>query len=392
MSRFLKWIGGLIMLALIAGALIFFVFLPPYVENARNSVIDHDPYPVSDGAAELHETLIIGDLHADPLLWSRDLTERGTRGQVDIPRLLEGNVALQVFTAVTKSPAGQNYEANSAEAFDNITLLAVGQLWPLRTWDSLKERAIYQAEKLHRFETASNGHLKVIKTRADLDSVLNARSNGEQIVGGILGIEGSHPLEGDLANLDAIFDAGHRVFGLHHFFDNELGGSLHGQANTGLSDFGRQVVQELAQRPVVIDLAHSSPQVARDVIGMTDVPLIVSHGGLHGYCPVKRNYPDELMQEIAATGGVIGMGYWADVTCGDTAPSGIAKMIKAAIETIGEDHVSLGSDYDGSVETAFDTSELAALTSALLDEGVTEVQIRKVMGENMVRVFRDRLN
>ncbi|WP_170437183.1 dipeptidase [Ruegeria arenilitoris] len=391
MRRFLKWLAGLTAAVVVIGAVIFFVVVPPYVENARNNVIDHDPYPVSDTAAALHETLIVGDLHADPLLWSRDLTERGTRGQVDIPRLIEGNVALQVFTAVTKSPAGQNYEANSAEAFDNITLLAIGQLWPLRTWDSLKERAIYQAEKLHRFEAASSGHLKVIKTRADLDAVLDARARGEQVVGGILGIEGAHPLEGDLANLDPIFEAGHRVFGLQHFFDNELGGSLHGTGNTGLTEFGRQVVAELAKRPVVIDLAHSSPQVARDVLAMTDEPLIVSHGGLHGFCPVKRNYPDDLMKEIAATGGVIGMGYWADVTCGDIAPAGIAKMIKAAIETVGEDHVALGSDYDGSVETAFDTSELAAMTSALLDEGLTEAQIRKVMGENMVRVFRQQL-
>ena len=391
MKRVLKWLAGLVAAALIIGAAIFFIALPPYVESTRNSVIEHEPYAVTNTAAALHDTLVVGDLHADPLLWSRDLTERGTRGQVDIPRLIEGNVAFQVFTAVTKSPAGQNYEENSAEAFDNITLLAISQLWPLRTWDSLKERAIYQADKLHKFEAASNGHLKVIKSRADLDSVLKARAAGEQVVGGILGIEGAHPLEGDLANLDPIFDAGHRVFGLQHFFDNELGGSLHGTANTGLTEFGRQVVTELAKRPVVIDLAHSSPQVARDVLDMTNIPLIVSHGGLHGFCPVKRNYPDELMQEIAATGGVIGMGYWADVTCGDITPPGIAKMIKAAIETVGEDHVALGSDYDGSVETAFDTSELVALTSALLDAGLTEVQIRKVMGENMVRVFRQQL-
>ncbi len=391
MRKFLKWVGILIAVTVIAGALVFFVFLPPYIEAERNSVIAHDPYDVTDDAAALHETLIVGDLHADPLLWSRDLTERGTRGQVDIPRLIEGNVALQVFTAVTKSPAGQNYEANSADSFDNITLLAVGQLWPLRTWNSLKQRAIYQAEKLHQFEAASDGQLKVVKTRGDLEDVLEARANGEPIVGGILGIEGGHPLEGDLTNLKEIFDAGHRVFGLHHFFDNELGSSLHGQTNTGLSDFGREVVAELAAMPVVIDLAHSSPQVARDVIAMTDVPLIVSHGGLHGFCPVKRNYPDDLMLDIAATGGVIGMGYWADVTCGDITPTGIAKMIKAAVETVGEDHVSLGSDYDGSVETAFDTSELAALTSALLTEGLTEDQIRKVMGENMVRVFRQQL-
>ncbi|MBO9412833.1 MULTISPECIES: membrane dipeptidase [unclassified Ruegeria] len=391
MRRFLKWVGGLTGIAMAAGLLIFFVFLPPYIEGKRNNVIDHAPYPVTDAAAALHETLIVGDLHADPLLWSRDLTERGTRGQVDIPRLIEGNVALQVFTAVTKSPAGQNYEANSADAFDNITLLAIGQLWPLRTWDSLMQRAVYQAEKLHQFEAASGGKLKVVKSRSDLEDVLAARANGQDVVGGILGIEGAHALEGDLTNLDALFDAGHRVFGLQHFFDNELGASLHGQANTGLTEFGRDVVAQLAEMPVVIDLAHSSPLVARDVIAMTDVPLIVSHGGLHGFCAVKRNFPDDLMQEIAATGGVIGMGYWADVTCGDITPAGVAKMIKAAVDTVGEDHVSLGSDYDGSVETAFDTSELAALTSGLLSEGLTEAQIRKVMGENMVRVFRQQL-
>lgn len=391
MRRVLKWLGGIVAVAIIAGAIVFFGFLPAYVEDTSNNVIEHDAHSVSEEAAALHKTLIVGDLHADPLLWSRDLNERGTRGQVDVPRLIDGNVALQVFTAVTKSPAGQNYDNNSAEAFDNITLLAIGQLWPLRTWGSLFERALYQAEKLHEFEANSGGRLKIIKTKADLEAVLTAKADGQDIVGGILGIEGAHPLEGDLSKIDPIFDAGHRVFGLHHFFDNELGGSLHGQGNQGLSDFGRAVVEELERRPVVVDLAHSSPQVALEVMEMTDMPLIVSHTGLHGFCPVKRNYPDDLMKAIAATGGVIGMGYWADVTCGDITPRGIAKMIKAAVDTVGEDHVSLGSDYDGSVETAFDTSELAALTSGLMAEGLSEVQIRKVMGDNMVRVFRERL-
>lgn len=391
MRTVLKWVARLLALAVVIGAVGFFGFLPAYVEDTSNNVIDHTPYPVSDRAAALHKQLIVGDWHADPLLWSRDLSQRGTRGQVDVPRLIEGNVALQVFTAVTKSPAGQNYDSNSAEAFDNITLLAVGQLWPLRTWTSLRERAIWQAEKLHKVEAAAGGRLKIIKTAADLEAVLAAKAHGEAVVGGILGIEGAHPLEGDLANLDPIYNAGHRVYGLQHFFDNELGGSLHGEADTGLTEFGRAVVAELARRPVVIDLAHSSQQVARDVLAMTDMPLVVSHGGLHGHCPVKRNFPDDLMREIAATDGVIGMGYWAEVACDDITPTGIAKMIVKAIETVGDDHVSLGSDYDGSVETAFDTSELAALTSALLDASVTEDQIRKVMGDNMVRVLRARL-
>lgn len=384
--------GILTLLALVAiGLAGFWTLAPGIIGEQRNAVLPHEPYPVSQEARALHESLIVGDLHADPLLWKRDLTERGDWGQVDIPRLIEGGVAMQVFTAVTKSPAGQNYEENTAEAFDNITLLAFGQLWPIRTWGSIYERAIYQAEKLHDFEARSDGQLKVIRTRADLDSVIAARESGTDIVGGILGVEGLHPLEGDIAKLDGLFEAGHRVFGLQHFFDNAVGGSLHGTGGHGLTEFGKDVVARLAEMPVVIDVAHSSPQSAREALAIVDGPLIVSHGGLHSFCEVQRNFPDPLMREIAAKGGIIGMGYWADVTCGDITPGGIAKMIKAAVETIGEDHIALGSDFDGSVATAFDTSELPALTDALLREGLTQEQIAKVMGGNMLRVFRDRL-
>lgn len=391
MRTFGKWLGRGLILVLIFGAIGFFGFLPAYVEGTKNNVIAHDPWPVSPEAQALHDDMIVGDWHADSLLWSRDLTKYGSRGQVDIPRLIKGGSALQMFTAVTKSPAGLNYEENSAEAFDNITLLAFAQMWPMRSWTSLLERALYQAEKLHGFEAAAPDSFKIIRTRADLDAVLQARADGRAIVGGLLGIEGAHPLEGDLANLDKIEAAGYRMIALQHFFDNKLGGSLHGQGNQGLTSFGRTVVAEVAKRNLVLDLAHSSPQVAWDVLEMTDIPVIVSHTGIHGYCAAKRNFPDDLMQAIAATGGVIAIGYWSEVSCDNFTPDGIAEMIKAAIATVGEDHVSLGSDYDGSVETRFDTSELPALTHALLAAGVSEPQIRKVMGENMVRVLRARL-
>lgn len=391
MVRVLKWLCSTVVILAILGVIGFWIFAPTIVEKGANKVAEHAPYPVSQKAAQLHKSMIVGDLHADSLLWKRDLLQRGTRGQVDVPRLIEGGVTVQVFTAVTKSPAGLNYEENSAEAFDNITLLAFGQLWPIRTWTSIFERAVYQAEKLHGFAAASDGQLRIIKTRADLDAVLAAKANGEAVVGGILGIEGGHPLEGKIENIQRLVDAGHRVFGLQHFFDNALGGSLHGKGNHGLTEFGRAVVADLAARPVVIDVAHSSPQVVRDVLAMTDIPLIVSHGGVHAHCAVKRNFPDDLMKSIAAKGGIIGMGYWAEVACGDITPDGIAKMIITAIATVGEDHVSLGSDYDGSVATAFDTSELPALTDALLRAGVGEAQIAKVMGGNMLRVLRARL-
>ncbi len=386
-----KLVTRIVMLLAVCVVFGFFVYLPFYVESSKNTVIEHGPYDVSPEGRKLHKTLIVGDWHADPLLWNRDLTKRGDYGQTDIVRLLEGNVALQVFTAVTKSPAGLNYQQNSADARDNITPLVIAQRWPLRTWGSLRERALYQAEKLHRFEERSQGQLRIVKTKNDLEYILSARAKGEQILGGILGIEGSHPLEGDLSNIQVLYDAGHRVFGLQHFFDNELGGSLHGQTNHGLTEFGRQVVSELAERPVVIDLAHSSIAVVQDVLDITDIPLIVSHTGLHSHCPVKRNIPDALLKDVVASGGVVGMGYWLDVNCEGFTPLDVAKMIKAAVDVLGEDHVSLGSDYDGSIEAAFDTSELSALTTALLHEGLTVAQIRKVMGENMVRVLRARL-
>jgi microsomal dipeptidase-like Zn-dependent dipeptidase len=389
--RILKWLGAGLLAVLILGVVVFFVFAPAYVERSRNAVLEHEPYPVSKIAQALHDDMIVGDWHADPLLWNRNLAKRGDRGQVDVPRLIEGGVTLQVFTAVTKSPAGQNYDSNSAEAFDNITPLAVGQLWPIRTWNDLTERALYQAEKLARVEDSLPGTFRILRSRADLETLLEDRAAGQQVVGGILGIEGAHALEGELANLDRLEQAGYRLVGLHHFFDNALGGSLHGEGDKGLSDFGREVVAEVVRRGMVLDLAHSSPQVVRDVLAITDIPLVVSHTGVQAHCDVKRNFPDNLMQQIAQTGGTNGIGYWADVACGDITPEGIARMIRTAIDVVGEDHVSLGSDFDGSVATAFDTSELPALTHALLAGGLSKDQVRKVMGENMLRVLRARL-
>lgn len=384
-----KAIKFLFSIALV-GLVGFLVFAPGYVERQRNPVAERAPYLISPEAQALHDSLIIADWHADSLLWNRDLAKRGAYGQADIPRLIEGNVAVQMFTAVTKSPAGLNYEENSAEAFDNITLLVTAQLWPMRTWQSLVERALYQAEKLAKVQRDAPESLKIIRTVADLEEVLARRAAGEAIVGGMLGIEGAHPLEGEMANLLRLESAGYRLIGLQHFFDNELGGSLHGNTGAGLTEFGREVVAEVQARGLILDLAHSSEQVVRDVLEMTDMPLVLSHTGIRSVCDTNRNIPDDLMLQIAATDGVIGIGYWEEVTCDDS-PRGIAKSILAAVEVVGEDAVSLGSDFDGSIATTLDTSELAAITQALMDEGMAETQIRKVMGENMLRVLRARL-
>ena len=126
------------------------------------------PYEASAEAAKLHQTLTIIDLHADPLLWERDLLSRNNRGHVDLPRLQEGNVALQVFGVVTGAPFPIGME-NNKDSGDLITLLSSLQNWPEETYDSRLQRALYQAGKLEERVRASNGAMQIILNRHDLD-------------------------------------------------------------------------------------------------------------------------------------------------------------------------------------------------------------------------------
>jgi len=287
---------------------------PAALENTQNRIAgDKGPAP-SPGALALHQSLDIADLHADTLLWYRSLIERSDRGQVDLPRMIDGNMAVQMLTTVTKSPSGQNYDRNSAEAGDTITLLALAQRWPLATRDSLFARAIYQSERLHNFASESPD-LEVVTSSEELKQVLKAREAGSNVVAGLLGTEGSHALDGDLANIKRLYDAGFRMMSLQHFFDNKLGGSLHGESNAGLTDFGRQAVLEMDALGVMIDVSHSSPQVVDDVLKLIESPLIVSHTGFKGHCDRKRNISDALIARIAARGGLIGVGFWSEAVC-----------------------------------------------------------------------------
>lgn len=375
-------IGGLVIVVAVGG---FLWLAPARIERATNQVAAHENYAVRSEAAQLHQSLFVADLHTDSLLWKRNLLQYSDIGHVDLPRLQVGNVALQVFSATTKSPAGQNYDENAADS-DRITLLAVSNLWPPATWSSLYERARYQLDKLKHFIAASDGAMRLILAKSDLRSLIDARATGNQVVGAMYLIEGAHPLEGDIENLDRLFGQGLRIVGLTHFFDNELGGSLHGESGAGLSDFGREVVRRADELKLIIDIAHASPQMVRDVLEMTQRPVILSHGGVKGVCDTARNLDDDLMIEIAAQGGLLGIGYWDGAVC-DISPEGIVDSIRYAIDLVGTEHVALGSDFDGATTVMLDTSELAALTQVMIDRDFTEDEIRKVMGDNTREFF-----
>ena len=377
-----RWVGwGLAVLVVIgAGAL---WAAPSVVEDQLNRVEAHAPYKISARTKALHATLNMADLHADTLVWGRDVLKRGTRGHVDVPRLVEGRYALQVFSTVTKTPRGQNYDRNTGDS-DVIGMLARVSFWPARTWDSLLERALFQAERLHQAAARDPKALMVVRTRADLANLMARRAKGERVVGGLLSTEGAHALEGDLANLKKLHDAGFRMIGLQHFFDNELGGSLHGMSKSGLTPFGVQAVHAMEEMGVIIDVAHSSERVVDDVLAITTRPVVVSHTGVRGACNSARNMSDAHMKAIAAKGGLIGIGLWPGAVC-DATPKGVAKSLRYAIDLVGVDHVALGSDYDGSTTVRFDASESAALIEAMLAAGFSEDEIRKVSGDNVIR-------
>jgi len=123
--------------------------LPLLVESRTNRVRPEPALPASREARQIHSQLFIADLHADPLMWNRDLLRRHSYGHIDLPRLVEGNVALQVFGVVTQSPPGQNFEKNPSNK-DQITPLVICQGWPLPTWNSRLQRALYQAARVCR--------------------------------------------------------------------------------------------------------------------------------------------------------------------------------------------------------------------------------------------------
>jgi len=355
------------------------------VERVLNRVSASETLAVSERARAVHAGAFVADLHADSLLWGRDLASRASYGHVDLPRLRDGGVALQAFTVVTRVPWTINIESNRSDAYDLVTALAVVGRWPGLTRSSRLERALHQARRLEE-AAARDGRLRLVRRKSDLVDLVAERERDPAVLGAILGIEGAHALDGEVANVEPLAAAGFRMIGLVHFFDNEFAGSAHGTEKHGLTERGRELVARMEALGIAVDLAHSSSATIEDVLAIAERPLVVSHTGVRGTCDNQRNLSDAHLRGIAAGGGVIGIGFWETAVCGRSARD-VARAILHALEVVGDEHVALGSDFDGAVRTPFDATGLAQITQALLDGGLAEASIRRVLGENTQRLF-----
>ena len=372
--------------AIALGAVVIFLpVIPGQTEMSLNRVVQRPPYRASARAAELHRTLVIADLHADTLLWDRDLLTRGRLGHVDVPRLVEGNTAVQAFTVVTKVPRGMNIDRNDGDS-DAVLPLVIAQRWPPRTWWSLKERALHQARRLDRAAARSGGTLSVIRSARDLQNYLERRRTNPGTTAGFLGIEGAQALEAGAEDLDVMFDAGFRMMSMTHFFDTFAGGSASGETKTGLTGAGLAVLRRMEARGMIVDLAHASPALVDDILAAATRPVVVSHTGVTGTCDNNRNLTDAQLRRIAANGGVVGIGYFEAAVC-ETSAASIARAIRHTADVAGIEHVALGSDFDGATVTPFDASGLVQITEALLAEGFSEQEVRLIMGGNVVSLL-----
>jgi microsomal dipeptidase-like Zn-dependent dipeptidase len=393
-----------------------FVVIPKLADFATNGFPPQEPVlrgaPESSwtfaAAEQKHKTFdFVADLHADTFLWPHRgsiLNSTLPFGYVDVPRMLQGNVALQVFATVTQVPAMQNMETNS-NITDITGLLHFAQQYPYTAWFSSFYRVIAQGKRLEQTAASSGGKLIMVKSRSDLDTLLKKRKNGEKVVGGLLCIEGAQAFEGDVNKVDQLFDAGVRMFGVSHFVDTLFGGSAHGSEKYGITAFGKKAIERVIERSMIIDLAHASVPLFWDIIEIVKQKradydsakhkynkptVIVSHTGVKGTVDTPRNLDDKQIKAVAELGGTVGVTFFKEAI-GDISVPHIVKTIKYVVDVIGVDHVSLGSDYDGSVRCGLHVGHFAHLTHQLLAAGFSVEDAEKIMGSNARRVFEEML-
>lgn len=317
---------------------------------------------------------MIIDLHADTPLWMHWAgyrlchTHRAWMpggafwSQVDLPRMEAAGVDAQVFGLVALPVESRPYE----------------------TIHGMIDR-VEQAERV------SDGRFRVVRTATDLH---RARADGARA--GFLSMEGVHPLEGDLSRVAALVARGVISFGLAHFHANHACRPAFGlgrRDGAGLSPWGRELVQTLAEAGAIIDLTHINRRGYFEVLEQTESPVMVSHTGVAGATPHWRNLDDEQIRAVARRGGVIGVIFARNFVGGDSIDA-VVRHLRHLIDVGGDAVASLGSDFDGMivpVKGLRDVTGLVALREALRRAGLAARTVDGIMGDNALRFLTDAL-
>lgn len=320
-------------------------------------------------AEDLHRRSIVVDAHCDTALLATegnyDLCERHDTHHLDFPRMREGGVTAQIFAVFVE----QRYLPAQAT-----------------------RRALQVIDAVYRQVESSRSGARLIACSADIEA---AKADG--VVGVILGLEGAEALEGDLGVLRMFHRLGVRNIGLTWNFRNQAAdGVAEERTGGGLTTFGVALVEEMNRLGILVDIAHLSPAGVEDVLRVSQAPVIASHANAHAVCDHRRNLTDAQLEKIARNGGVVGVTFvpaFVDATDGGATLQRVLDHIDHMVGVMGDDHVGLGSDFDGffgeeKTVGLEDVSRMPAITAGLLERGYSAASVQKILGGNFLRVFR----
>ncbi len=372
---------------------------------------------VSPRAAELHRDALVFDGHVHVVdrqfYHGGDIGDRVPDGQFDLPRAKQGGVDAMFFSIFVT----EDYYPQRMETRQTLRLL---------------DLALTQLEK-------NKATIELAKNAADLERITRSGK-----MAAVLDLEGGFDLDGDLGILRDLYRLGLRSLQLsaHNWTNNFADSCCSLPKNHGLNDRGRAVIREMNRLGMVINISHSSDETISQALDVSTAPLVATHHGLRMINKIPRNMPEELMRKLASKGGVIGFQIgnefhnvkafeWRTKHAGkpfwDTteianrkepltieeidrkvarqfpmvgldmpddvlfSPEDWIAVVEKAIAIVGEDHVALGSDFDGGPTPPRgmkDIADLPQLTEAMLRRGWSEERIRKFLGGNLLRVFR----
>ena len=318
---------------------------------------------MSSRVKRIHEEAVLVDAHNDTIVAHKQLgislTSRADETQVDFPRLREACVDVSFF-AVDVTAAFKSHLTYALDAFGFF------------------ERELEQAGE----------DVVIVTTKESLVETMR-----DEKLAIILAIENSDAVEGSLNVLRMLFKLGVRSIGLtHNPRSLAADGVDESRTGGGLTTFGVQLIEEMNRLGIIVDLAHISEKGFWDALEVSKKPVIVSHGNCKALCDHRRNLTDDQIRGLASKGGVIGITFVPRFV--DEKRPSLNKLldhIDHAVEIAGIDHVGLGSDFDGGGTLLKDVTELPKITEGLLERGYEENEIKKILGENFIRVLLETL-
>jgi membrane dipeptidase len=368
---------------------------------------------ISSKARNLHFRSIVIDTHVDTaqrLVFDQfDLGTRHSDGSVDIPRMREGGVSAVFFAVWT--PGNITGPSAVKRAHDQF--------------DAVQQQVALHANELMLASTADDIHRAYLSGKIAL----------------LMAVEGGHLIDSDLDVLRTYFQLGARYLTLTHALNVEWADASTDQPkHNGLTEFGKQVIQEMNRLGMMVDISHVSDKTFYDVLAISQAPVIATHSSCRARCDSPRDMSDEMIRVLAAEGGVIQINFhvgflsqkfrdaWkanpelqaeidsrAKEQCGENQAcqlieagklirefvtqgklprvewTDIVDHIDHAVKLVGPDHVGFGSDFDGA-DMPYgmeDASHLPQITDALLEKGYSENDIQKILGGNILRLMQD---